>query len=128
MRDMRPGDSAPATLDSAPAASAAALGGMRCLRRCGAAVVDAAIAAWSSAVTWLWSRTATPAPSSDAERKPFEWANANIDPSASGTFEVFTEKNPCASCRGVADQFAKSHPNIEIHVYTIVKPPQVMYN
>ena len=41
---------------------AAGPGGMRCLRRCGAAVVDAAIAARSRAATWPASRTVAPAP------------------------------------------------------------------
>src|SRR5450759_5156768 len=41
---------------------AAALGGRRTLPRCGAANVEAAIAAASRAWTWPWSRTMTPDP------------------------------------------------------------------
>ena len=44
------------------AARAAGPGGMRCLRRCGAAGLAAVIAACSRARTWPWSRTMTPAP------------------------------------------------------------------
>lgn len=36
---------------------------------------------------------------------------------ASGTIDIFTERNPCQSCSGVMDQFQERYPNIRLNVY-----------
>ncbi len=36
---------------------------------------------------------------------------------ATGTIDLFTTREPCASCRGVMSQFMDRYPNIEINIY-----------
>ena len=35
---------------------------------------------------------------------------------ATGHITIFTERYACRSCRGVAEQFKKRYPNIDVHI------------
>ena len=88
--------------NASAAARASGPGGIRCLDRCGAALVDAVIAAVFNAVTWRsvrsvapvpsarrgWTATVTPLPVTTANVvPPARWVTDTVDPASSGGSE-----------------------------------------
>jgi hypothetical protein len=52
----------------------------------------------------------------DSEVKILEDIARNWPRDARGTINLFTERPPCPSCRGVIDQFREMFPNITVNV------------
>lgn len=52
----------------------------------------------------------------DSEAKILEHLATVLDPNATGTINLFTERDACISCRGVISQFRQRYPNITVNV------------
>jgi hypothetical protein len=52
----------------------------------------------------------------DSEVKILEDIASGLPSDARGTINLFTERPPCPSCRGVIDQFRERFPNITVNV------------
>jgi hypothetical protein len=60
--------------------------------------------------------SADPVRAFDAERKLLENIAGKFDETAQGVLQVVSERFPCPSCRGVAEQFSKAFPGIELEL------------
>jgi hypothetical protein len=52
----------------------------------------------------------------DAEAKGVEMIASIVDSRTRGRLDVYVEKPPCPSCRGILSTFAQEHPNLSIRV------------
>jgi The BURPS668_1122 family of deaminases len=54
----------------------------------------------------------------DTEVKILEDIAKDLPKDAKGTINLYTEKSPCFSCKGVIEQFKQQFPNIELNITT----------
>ncbi|MDA2808546.1 deaminase domain-containing protein [Nocardiopsis suaedae] len=52
----------------------------------------------------------------DSEAKALEELARDLEPDATGTVEIYTERPPCTSCQSVVDQFIEQYPGVEVRV------------